>query len=87
MIERYFKQPNYFKIDGCPVFSIFSVDKLMESFGGDATKARQALDYFREEVKKAGFPDLHIQWNQGGGALMSPENVIEIGRASCRERV
>ena len=74
VIERYFKQPNYFKIDGCPVFSIFSVDKLMESFGGDATKARQALDYFREEVKKAGFPDLHIQWNQGGGALMSPEN-------------
>lgn len=74
VINQYFKQPNYFKIDGKPVFSIFSIDKLMESFGGDAKRTREALDYFREEVKKAGFPDLHIQWNQGGGSLMSKES-------------
>lgn len=73
VINQYFKQPNYFKIDGKPVFSIFSIDKLMESFGGDTKKTREALDYFREEVKKAGFPDLHIQWNQGGGSIMSKE--------------
>ncbi len=73
VIKQYFKQPNYFKIDGCPVFSVFSVDKLLESFGGDAKEARKALDYFRDEVKKAGFPDLHIQWNQGGGSVMSAE--------------
>lgn len=73
VINQYFKQPNYFKIDGKPVFSIFSIDKLMESLGGDTKKTREALDYFREEVKKAGFPDLHIQWNQGGGSIMSKE--------------
>lgn len=73
VINQYFKKPNYFKIDGKPVFSIFSINKLMESFGGDAGKTRQALDYFRDEVKKAGFPDLHIQWNQGGGAIMTKE--------------
>lgn len=73
VIKQYFKKTNYFKIDGKPVFSIFSINKLMESFGGDAEKTRQALDYFREEVKKAGFPDLHIQWNQGGGTIMSKE--------------
>lgn len=73
VINRYFKQPNYFKIDGQPVFSIFSVDKLLESFGGSAEEARKALDYFRDEVKKAGFPGLHIQWNQGGGAVLSKE--------------
>lgn len=73
VINQYFKQPNYFKIDGKPLFSIFSIDKLMESFGGDAKRTREALDYFREEVKKAGFPGLHIQWNQGGGSLMSEE--------------
>ncbi|MDR2120650.1 MAG: glycoside hydrolase family 99-like domain-containing protein [Tannerella sp.] len=71
IIRQYFSQPNYFKIDGEPVFSIFSVDKLLESFGGSTDEARKALDYFRDEVKKAGFPGLHIQWNQGGGALMS----------------
>jgi hypothetical protein len=73
VIHQYFKQPNYFKIDGMPVFSIFSVDKLLESFGGNVEESRKALDYFREEVKKAGFPGLHIQWNQGGGSILSKE--------------
>jgi hypothetical protein len=71
VINRYFKQPNYFKINGEPVFSIFSIDKLMASFGNSAEETRKALDYFRDEVKKAGFPGLHIQWNQGGGSLMN----------------
>ena len=74
VIKQYFNQPNYLKIDGCPVFSVFSVPNLLESFGGDVKEARKALDYFREEVKKAGFPDLHIQWNQGGGSVMSEES-------------
>jgi hypothetical protein len=71
VINQYFKRPNYFKIKGEPVFSIFSVNKLLESFGNSVEEARKALDYFRDEVKKAGFPGLHIQWNQGGGSLMS----------------
>jgi hypothetical protein len=71
IIRQYFKRPNYFKINGEPLFSIFSVPKLLESFGGSVEEARKALDYFREEVKKAGFPGLHIQWNQGGGSVMS----------------
>jgi hypothetical protein len=73
VINQYFKRPNYFKINGEPVFSVFSIHKLMESFGNSEAEARKALDYFRDEVKKAGFPGLHIQWNQGGGAVMSPE--------------
>jgi hypothetical protein len=73
VINQYFKRSNYFKINGEPVFSIFSVDKLLESFGGSVGETRKALDYFRDEVKKAGFPGLHIQWNQGGGSLMSQE--------------
>ena len=71
VINQYFKLPNYFKINGEPVFSIFSVNKLLESFGNSVEETRKALDYFRDEVKKAGFPGLHIQWNQGGGSLMS----------------
>lgn len=46
---------------------------MLESFGGSVEETRKALDYFRGEVKKAGFPDLHIQWNQGGGSVMSKE--------------
>ena len=32
----------------------------MESFG-NADGVKKAMDYFRSEVKKAGFPDLHLQ--------------------------
>jgi hypothetical protein len=77
LINRYFRRPNYFKINGEPVFSIFSIDKLLESFGGSLEETRRALDYFRDEVKKAGFPGLHIQWNQGGGSLMTEEQAAQ----------
>ena len=77
IINKYFKRTNYFKINGEPVFSVFSVNKLLESFGNNEAEARKALDYFRDEVKKAGFPGLHIQWNQGGGSVMSEESAAK----------
>ncbi len=80
VINQYFKQPNYFKIDGKPVFSIFSIENLLESFGGSIEETCKALDYFREKVKKAGFPDLHIQWNQGGGSVMSKETATRFAQ-------
>jgi len=59
VINRYFKQPNYFKIDGKPVFSLFDFSNLVNSFDGlEGTK--EALDYFRAEVEQAGFPGLHL---------------------------
>jgi hypothetical protein len=60
VIHKYFIQPNYFKIDGMPVFSIFSLQKLMQGLGG-LEETNKALNYFREMTKKAGFPDLHLQ--------------------------
>jgi hypothetical protein len=60
VISRYFKQPNYYKIDGKPVFSIFSIRNLLEGLGG-IEQTKDALDYFREETRKAGFPGLHLQ--------------------------
>jgi hypothetical protein len=60
VISRYFTKPNYYRIDGKPVFSIFSIQNLLEGLEG-IENAVAALDYFREETKKAGFPGLHIQ--------------------------
>jgi len=44
-----------------------------ELFGGSEEETRNALDYFRDEVKKAGFPGLHIQWNSVGGSMIGGE--------------
>lgn len=60
VIKQYFHKPNYMKIDGKPVFSIFHIYNLLEGFGG-LEETKKALDYFREEVKKAGFPGIHFQ--------------------------
>lgn len=60
VIRQYFHQPNYFKIDGRPVFSIFNINKFVQDCGG-VEGAGEALDYFREAVKNAGFPGLHLQ--------------------------
>jgi hypothetical protein len=60
VIRQYFHEPNYYKIDGCPVFSVFSIYNLLKSFGSTEQTA-EAIEYFREETKRAGFPDLHLQ--------------------------
>ena len=60
VISKYFGHSSYLKIDGKPVFSIFAFQNLVESFDG-IEGTEKALNYFREEVKKAGFPGLHLQ--------------------------
>jgi hypothetical protein len=76
VIENYFKEPNYYKIDGKPVFSVFHVYNLIDGLGGiEQTKA--ALNYFREETKKAGFPDLHLQFIALGDQSEGNIKIIE----------
>jgi hypothetical protein len=75
IIRQYFKRPNYLKFDGKPVFSIFSLPTFIKSFNG-LQGARKALDYFRAEVEKAGFPGLHIQvtgWTNGGHPFLADD--------------
>ncbi len=60
IIRQYFQQPNYFRIDDKPVFSIFSFQDVLNSFG-DLEGTKQAFDYLRDEARKAGLPGVHIQ--------------------------
>ena len=60
VVENYFTKPNYYKIDGCPVFMIYDIKNLVSGLGG-IEKTKEALDWFRERTKQAGFPDLHFQ--------------------------
>ena len=60
IIDNYFSKPNYYKIDGCPVFMIYDVMNLVRGLGG-VENTREAIDWFRNEVKAEGFPNLHLQ--------------------------
>lgn len=73
VIDRYFKRPNYVKIDGCPVMAIFDYGQLVQSFGS-IEETRKALDYFRDKAKEAGFPGVHFQMNPGGGYPLNAES-------------
>lgn len=60
IINDYFKKKNYYKINGEPVFSIYELSTFINGLGG-TKEAKEALDYFRAETVKAGFPGLHLQ--------------------------
>ena len=59
-IEKYFKHPSYYKIDGKPVYMIFNVHDLIRGLGG-IENTKDALNYFREKTVAAGFPGLEFQ--------------------------
>ena len=67
VITQYFTLPNYVKIDGCPVFAMFNADIFKQGFSSPE-EAAEAMEYFRSEVRKAGFPGLHLQLTPGGGS-------------------
>lgn len=72
VVSHYFKQPNYWKIDGCPYFSVYELYRLVQSFGG-VPETRDALDRFRAKVKAAGFPDLHLNGVTWGVQILPGE--------------
>lgn len=59
-IEKYFGLPEYYKIDGKPVFMIYDIPQLVAGLGG-LEQAVDALKWFKEETVKAGFPGLELQ--------------------------
>ena len=82
-IERYFKHPSYYTIDGKPVLMIFSLPVLIKGLGG-VFETEDALRWLKNECIKAGLSGLHLQLNQhqvcyeiyDGDRLMPIDEVI-----------
>lgn len=82
VVQRYFKHPSYWKVDGRPYFSIYELSKLLASFGGLAG-TQAALDYFRQKTRAAGLPGLHLNavvWGRpilpGEKTPLKPEKLV-----------
>ena len=56
----YFRRPNYYRIDGKPVFCVY-LEKRFLSCGEDVAKARIA--YLRKRAREAGLPGIHLMAN------------------------
>lgn len=76
LINVYFKHPAYWRINGCPWFSVYELHTLMKSFGGvEATAA--AFQGFREKAVAAGFPGLHLNAVAWGVQILPNETVVK----------
>lgn len=75
VIRHYFGHPSYWRIDGCPYFSIYELYRLIDGLGGvEAT--RDALEHFRARTQAAGFPDLHLNAVVWGVQILPGEQAI-----------
>ncbi|HEC44132.1 MAG TPA: hypothetical protein ENI20_15015 [Bacteroides sp.] len=80
LVEKYFTQPNYLKIDGKAYFSVYDIPKFVEGFGSmEATKA--AMDRLREKAKAAGLEGVHwnmIDWQPKPNFPNAPSSTAEL---------
>lgn len=80
VVSSYFSQPNYWRIDGEPYFSIYEIDTFINGIGGLDAAAR-ALDRFRRKTLDAGHPGLHLNVIHRGLAVLPIESAShDIGR-------
>lgn len=76
IIATYFKHPSCWKIDGCPVFSVYEIQTLVRSFGSIEATTKE-LDRFREKTKAAGFPGLHLNAVAWGISMLPGETAVK----------
>lgn len=75
----YFKEPNYLKLDGKPLFTLYQLKNFVNGFGS-MDSAAKAMDYLRDKVREAGFPGLHLQLvTQGDPKPFTLEGVRALG--------
>jgi hypothetical protein len=60
VIEKYFSQPNYYTVNGKPSFMIYDLQSLINGLGG-IEETKDALEWFRKQVIKAGYKGLDLQ--------------------------
>ena len=76
ILEHYFTQPNYWRVDGGLYFSIYELAGLVQGLGGVAG-TRAALDGLRDRVRKRGLGELHLNAVIWGVQILPAEIRIE----------
>jgi hypothetical protein len=76
LIKNYFSHDSYWRIDSCPMFSVYELHTLMKSFGG-VEQTAAALKRFREKTIAAGFPGLHLNAVAWGVQILPSETVVK----------
>ena len=65
-LTQYFTRPNYYKIDGKPVVSIYELNNFVNGLGG-VEEACRAMQWLNEEATRYGLPGVHFQFVRWDG--------------------
>jgi hypothetical protein len=76
IVDRYFSSPRYLRVDGKPWFSLYEIGSLLEGLGG-VDEAVDALTWFRQVVRDAGHPGLHLDAVVWGFGVLPTAVVVE----------
>ena len=74
IIDKYFFLPNYYTIDGCPVFMIYELSTFVEGMGS-TEEAAAALEWLKNRVKEKGLPGVHLQITGRSGTTLNLSGV------------
>lgn len=74
LIDKYFFLPNYYTIDGCPVFMIYELATFVEGMGS-AEEAAASLEWLKKRVKEKGLPGVHLQITGRSGSTLNLSGV------------
>ena len=74
LIDKYFFLPNYYTIDGCPVFMIYELSTFVEGMGS-TEEAAAALEWLKKRVKEKGLPGVHLQITGRSGTTLNLSGV------------
>ena len=83
IVDKYFRRPNYLRVDGGLYFSIYELGTLIKGLGGVA-ETRVALDSFRQKVTQAGLGTLHLNAVVWGVQVLPSENKLAAPAAVVR---
>lgn len=67
IVDQFFSQPNYFRVDDKPLLPVWSVDDLVRGAGGEAA-ARAVLEEMRAYARARGLPGVYVAAVNGAGS-------------------
>ncbi|MBN2641997.1 MAG: glycoside hydrolase family 99-like domain-containing protein [Victivallales bacterium] len=74
IIERYFQQDNYWKVDGKPYFSIYAMNLFIKQMGGNE-KTAEVIKLLKDKATDVGLPGVHISAHWFDNLDDQPDNI------------
>ncbi len=76
-ITHYFKQPDYVRVNGKPLFIVFSPEHMRDIFGG-SQGVHRAIDYLRAQARAAGLPGVEVTVSATVAPRANPYHVMQL---------